>query len=251
MWSPGLLIRCTSGRCVRAIGVIGALIVPALLGACTTGMGAAVESIRQVVRPSAAPVTPLDPKFNYVRVTRGSHVALLWRGSTEQGANGLVEVYYSSSGEVIRILDGRIVGALGLQTEWRKVTLSPPQWRAAAEAPNGVPFERMRDVMPGYRSGVREDMTVQPIAAPRRTALRGIDAAALSWFEEHSRTAAAASARWSSDATTRPLPPARYAVDFSTTPEQVVYTEQCLAPDLCLTFQRWSAAQQQASAAAR
>jgi hypothetical protein len=212
-------------------------------------MSAVVDSMRQVVvRPSTAAATPLDPQFQYLRVTRGSHVALLWRGSTEQAPAGLIEVYYSSSGEIIRILDGRIVGALGLQTEWRKVTLSPPSWRVAAGSPNGVSFERVRDVMPGYRSGLRDHVTVQPIAAPPRNALRALDATTLSWFEEHSRSAVAADARWSGDPRTRPLPPARYAVDLSVAPEQVVYAEQCLAPDWCFTWQRWSAALQQASA---
>jgi hypothetical protein len=107
------------------IGSAAALLIVA--AGCTTGMNAVVESVRQVVRRGdAADATALDPKFAYLRITRGRHVGLLWLGSTERSADSPVEVYYSGTGEVVRLQNGRIVGALGLNTEWRKVSVVPP-----------------------------------------------------------------------------------------------------------------------------
>jgi hypothetical protein len=45
------------------------------------------------------------------------------------------------------------------------------------------------------------------------------------------------------------LPPARYAVDLRGGKETVVYGEQCITPDICFTWQRWSAEQQNKAAA--
>lgn len=231
-----MLLRLTLARLALAAAACG---LGVILGGCASGMSAVVDSMRQAI-PGRQPAegAALDPRFAYLRITRGSHVGHLWRGSTEPGPQGVVEVYYSGSGEVVRLLDGRIMGALGLNTEWRKVSLTAPSWRAVSAAQQGVSFVRVRDVMPGYRSGVRDQVTVRPIAAPSRTAMRGVDAGMLAWFEERTATAA-------SDA---PVPVARYGVDLAGSEEQVVYAEQCLAPDLCFTWQRWSAAMQQASA---
>ncbi len=52
------------------------LTAPLLLGGCTTGMSAAVQSVRLLAGVGTAPETAkLDPQFEYLRVTRGKHVA--------------------------------------------------------------------------------------------------------------------------------------------------------------------------------
>ena len=94
--------------------------------------------------------------------------------------------------------------------------------------------------MPGYVSGLREQLLLRRIEPPSSSALRGIDPQSLTWFEERVATEPP------SDAQT--LRPARYAVNLAQGDGVVVYAEQCLAADLCFTWQRWSAAMQQASA---
>jgi hypothetical protein len=209
-------------------------------------MGAVAQSLRLLVMPqsTADATTPLDPNFAYLRVTRGSHSGLLWRGSTEQARDGLIEVYYSGSGEVVRLQNGRIVGALGLTTEWRRVSVSgAPDWRTAASSGEAVRLTRVRDVMPGYQTDIRDDLVLKAVSPPQRSAIRGVEPQTLTWFEE---TAPRRSLfALGSDARELPLPPARYAVDLAGAQETVVYAEQCLAPDLCFTWQRWSAALQQ------
>ena len=114
----------------------------------------------------------LDPDFVYLRVTRGKHVGLLWRGNIERTPAGDTEVYYSGSGEVVRLRHGLVVGALGTNTEWRRVEMPTPQWAAVAAAGESQPFERVRDVMPGYRTGVRDRLVMKVIAAPSSTSSR-------------------------------------------------------------------------------
>src|SRR5687768_2134963 len=106
-----------------------------LLGACTSGMTAAVASLKlRLPGGSGADALKLDPNFAYLRVTRGGYVTFVWRGSTERSAEGLVEVYYSGGGEVLRLRDGRLVGVSGLATEWRRVVDEAPPWSALLKA---------------------------------------------------------------------------------------------------------------------
>ena len=235
------MIHPRRGACYAA--ALAATVL-ALTG-CSRGMSAAVESLRHVVqRGGEADSTPLDPKFAYLRVTRGNHVGLLWRGSVERNPAGPVEVYYSGTGEVVRLQNGRLVGALGLTTEWRRVEVAPPAWSAVAASRQSSRFVRVRDVMPGYRSGVRDELVLRVIAPPSRSALQRVDPATLTWFEESVERRGGFRLPGTPSDT---LPTARYAVDLRGRQETVVYAEQCLAPDLCFTWQRWSGALQQAS----
>lgn len=214
----------------------------AVLAACTPGMTAAVSSVKAVVQGGGgAEAAKLDPNFAYLLVTRGRYSALFWRGLVEKTAQGPVEVYYSGDGEVLRLRDGRIVGVSGVPTEWTRVDDGAPGWSAVAKSPGPVAFVRVRDVMPGYRSGVRDELTLARIAPPAKSALRVVDPQTLTWFEEHMSARAARH-----DA----LPPVRYALDLAGGEPAVIYSEQCLAPDFCFTWQRWSSATQ-ASASAR
>lgn len=207
-------------------------------------MNAIVDSMRYAVQGSGSVDSArLNPKFRYLRVTIDGRVALLVLGYEDSDTRGPVEVWYSAEKEVLRLQNGRIVGAVGTTTEWRNVVLPElPSWSALVHAGKPVQWVRMRDVMPGYRYGVRDTLLLRAIAPPRDSALKGRDPQSLKWFEE----------RIQSDVPTRfpatlfnglagdkPLPPARYAVTLQDGREIVVYGEQCLAPELCFTWQRW------------
>lgn len=211
-------------------------------------MSAGIASLRQAVTGrTAAAADKLDPNFAYLRITRGGSSGLMWRGSIEKTAQGPVEVYYSGNGEVLRLRDGRLLGISGLPTEWRQVVDGSPSWSTVVTGKQPVTFTRLRDVLPGYRSGVRDELILGRVGPRERSALRGIDPHALTWFEERVRERGFRLPGAASDA----LPPARYALDLSGTQPTVVYSELCVAPDLCFTWQRWSAAMQQAVARAR
>lgn len=201
----------------------------AALVACAETSTAIIDTAKQIVRPGAAAVenAKLDPRYRYLLVTHAAGISGLVLGFVERDEHGPIEVWYAVDGEVLRLQNGRVVGVTGLHPEWRAVRLPQlPSWAALTASGNSVRWERLRDVMPGYRYGVRDELVLSPVPPPRSSRLRGMDARELTWFEERT-------ARASEDG----LPPARYAVKGGI----VVYGEQCVSRDTCFSWQRWPA----------
>jgi len=211
---------------------------------CSSGTGAILQTVSNVVpRGASAAQARLDPNFRYLRVTIDGRIALLALGYIEPASPAPVEVWYSAEREVLRFQSGRLVGATGLPTEWRNVKLPDlPTWSVLARHDEPLHWIRGRDVMPGYRYGISDALTLRPIQAPARSALEGIDPQQLAWFEETSQNemGISGSRAAAADKVVR-LPPARYAVDLRAGREEAVYGEQCLSVDVCFTWQRWSA----------
>lgn len=207
-------------------------------------MNAIVQTLQDVVQgPQSVANARLNPNFRYLRVTIGSRVVFLALGNEDSHPQGPIEVWYSAEREVLRLQKGRIVGAVGLTTEWRNVVLPElPSWSAITRAQEPVSWVRIRDVMPGYRFGVRDKLVLRVLPPPRNSALQGPDPQSLNWFEERLQPDSLArfpATLFTGLAVDSGLPPARYAVDLREGKETVVYAEQCLAPDLCFSWQRW------------
>jgi hypothetical protein len=231
----------TGSASVRALFVAGAAMF--LLGACSSDMGAIVDTMRAAVRRDAGTEgVRLNPNLRYLRVTIDGRVAFVARGGVEQHPQGPIESYFSAEREVLRLQNGRLVAAVGTTTEWRRVSLPDlPAWSVLAKAGKPVQWERVRDVMPGYRYGVRDALVLRVVPPPSRTELREVDPRSLTWFEERSeaggRSGLVTVVRGDSGGDA--LPPARYAVEIRDGSETVVYGEQCLAPGWCFAWQRW------------
>jgi hypothetical protein len=208
------------------------LLAAALVAGCAETGTSLVESLRQALRPGAGneaaiAQAQLDPRRRYLRVTHEGGVALLLLNFVDQHPNGPVEIWYSADAQVFRFQNARLGGNTGLLPEWRSVSLPKfPDWSALARQSEPLRWERYRDVMPGYRFGVHDRLSLFPIPAPRSSALVGIDPTTLQWFEERTEPDSS-----------EPLPPARYAVRGET----VVYGEQCVSAKNCFTWQRWPA----------
>ena len=221
-----------------------ALSLVVALSACSAGSNAILQTLPYAYgRNPGVDNAQLNPNFRYLRITIGGRVVLLALGDLDSHPQGPIEVWYSGEREVLRLQNGRLVGAVGLTTEWREVALPElPSWSAAARAEQAFRWTRTRDVMPGYRFGVKDELSLRVIAEPTRSALRGLDAQRLTWFEERIESepvARLAAVLGNVPAADLQLPPARYAVDLQGGREIVVYGEQCLAPELCFTWQRW------------
>ena len=227
------------------------------LSGCASGTDAIYRTIQTAIgRDKGADGARLNPNFRYLRVTIEGRVALLALGNIDSHPQGAIEVWYSAEREVLRFQNGRLVGAAGLTTEWRNVMLPElPAWTSLARAGAPLRWVRTRDVMPGYRYGLRDALVLSVTRQPVKSALQGLDPQRLTWFEE----------RFVSEADGKTvLPPARYAVQMKPhhpappggapllgeegkTPREedgmgiVVYGEQCLAPQTCFTWQRWPA----------
>ncbi len=220
------------------------VLVACTRAACSSGMNAVVQTLQDAVKGDRSVTdAKLNPDFRYIRITVGGRASFLALGSEDKHPQGPIEVWFSAQREVLRMQNGRLVGAAGVTTEWRAVKLPElPSWSELARS--GKPFQwvRVRDVMPGYRYGMRDELVLSAISPPQKSALHDVDAQSLSWFEERFRTGVAAG-RLTKLVTDvgidGVLPPARYAVDLRDGKEIVVYGEQCLAPELCFTWQRW------------
>lgn len=213
------------------------------VGGCTSGGRALLATAAHMYGDASAETSPpQNSQLHYLRAHVGKREVYLALGYVDALPEGPTEVWYSGSGEVLRIRQGRIVGTTGLTTDWRSVRFSAgPSWAALASRPDTpVRFTRERDLMPGYRFGVRDEVRLAAIAAPARSRMAQQYAAPVQWFEESSTTVPSGDA----------LPPARFAVARVEGEPQVVYSEQCLTRDLCLSLERWQPAPATRGAAA-
>jgi hypothetical protein len=219
------------------------------LGGCVSGAGAIADTIRAAALGKTGLSEPiaLNPSFRYLRVTVAGRVVFLALGYTDSTPDGAVQVWYSAEREVIRLRDGRLVGATGLTREWQAVTIPPMKpWKELASLREPLRWHRVRDVQPGYRFGVVDALELKRIEVPSGARLVGVDATRLAWFEEQMK-ATTVDRPGSVNPTDAILPPAKYAIDVDDPDGKFVYAEQCLAMDLCLTWQVWSAEQQAAT----
>jgi len=216
---------------VRVLCALSAFTAFAVLYGCSSGLNAVVQTFQDAVVPRGADTdVALNPRFQYIRVTVDGRPAYLALGYERASPYGPIRTYYSASKEVLEFQGGRLVRAAGLTSEWRNVELiDVPSWRAAAAKESGAVWLRMRDVMPGYRYGVRDAVTLKRIPAPQKIGLQRLNPGELTWFEELMTT----------DVPGAILPRAVYGVDMTAGREEPVYGEQCVSKDLCFTWQRW------------
>ncbi len=180
----------------------------------------------------------LNPALRYLRVTIDGQVSLFVLGeldaSTDSSTRAPTEAWYGGTREVVRLRDGRVTGVAGFTPEWRNVELrGVPAWAQLAGRNDAVMYSRLRDVMPGYRYGIDDALSIRRTPPPARSQLAGVDANSLAWFAE------TMAGKASSNAGDTVLPPARYAVELRAGQAAVVYGEQCLATNVCFTWQRW------------
>lgn len=165
----------------------------------------------------------LNPNLRYLRVAVRGRVVLMVLGYVEPHAEGEINTWYSSEGEVLRLQNGRVIATIGLETDWRAVrNFSLPAWKNLDESAT-VSYRRERDEMPGYRYGIAETVALYAIPAPSNSKLKGVPASDLRWFAE------------SSDG----LPLARYALRITDGELRVIYAEQCLSQEFCINWQTW------------
>ena len=170
----------------------------------------------------------LNPNYQYLHVTlAGAKPALLVLGYVDAHPQGNIEVWYSGQGEVLRLQNGRLVGATGLAVEWRRVVYpeAPLAWNSVPAA--GVQYARIRDEYPGYRLGLVDQVFLTHLKNPPVDLLPDAPAK-VTWYEERYL-----------DASGTPVPVAWFALGNHGDQNTIVYSRQCLSLNVCLTLQRW------------
>ena len=206
------------------------LVICGFLASCGALSGGVLATTKAAFQFGSAPAdtASLNPSVRYLRVMIDGRVALLVLGYTDFDRLGPVEVWYSADRTVLRLQNGHVVGLTGTNTEWRQARLSAmPQWPTATAASEPTIYTRMRDVMPGYRFGVQDSLSLRAISPPAKSNLAVLKATDLRWFEAVEKNAK--------------LPAARFALTGSDQGNFVVYSEQCISSALCLSWQQWPA----------
>lgn len=198
----------------------------ALLPACSSRIAAMNQTAGAFLFGEADPsaTATLNPGIRYLRVEINDRVVLLALGYLDAHPLGIIEVWYSAKGEVLRLQNGHVVGLTGADIEWREARLSTlPVWPANTATPSH--YTRTRDIMPGYRFGVVDRLSLRAVDAPARSRLVSVAPSSLRWFEAHELTGA--------------LPPSRFAVSTRAGQEVAIYGEQCITSRVCLSWQQW------------
>jgi hypothetical protein len=206
---------------------------PLLLSVFCVGCASGAGAVYDAMRASLSTGTDLNstpaprPDMQYLQVMRGGQASRLALGYLEpevQSSDGPVQVWFSANGNLLKLQNGRVVGSAGLGTNWQAVRWSSlPAWDSVPA--QGITFERERDVMPGYRYGVRDLLELRPIDALPS----GLNLPQSPWRID--------GVRWFVETELNgQLPPSYFAVDPSRADQPVVFSRQCLSVDLCLSM---------------
>jgi hypothetical protein len=206
------------------------LLCCALLSACSTRMKERSSALTKLFSSKVdfTLTTPLNPSLTYLRVSVYGQTGLLVLGYTDDHPMGPITVWYSSDGEVLRIQNGYVVGITGTPTEWRQVSFAAMPQRPSEEAAV-TKVIRSRDVMPGYKFGVTDQLTVRRLPTPPLSNYVNNPNVAttdkLEWFEAKEDSGK--------------ISPNRFAIANINGVPTAVYGEQCFSKEFCMTWQAW------------
>jgi hypothetical protein len=177
-----------------------------------------------LVLPAPVQVANLAPGFEYLWVSVDGKASVMALGARETRGTAVHEHWYTGQGEMLHLVNGRVQQALGFTHELRQQTGAPPAWgrfdAALVQATQDVVWTRQLDVMPGYRFGVQETVVSRTVAQPTRLP-EGVPAHT-QWVADEVLGKKANGLPWV------------YAQRFAVANGRVVYSEQCLAPAVCL-----------------
>jgi len=211
----------------RRTGLCGLFVLLACLAGCAVepASQAMLDIYRVTDSEDVSTHHKLNPDVKYLRVQVGERELLMVLGYVDATPDGPVQVWYDSDRDVLRLREGRVVGAMIKSgVSWLSVTFNGlPAWN---EVHDQASYVRIRDVSPGYRYGIKEKMLIRAISAPDDTQLKDIPTSSLTWFEETVPADAEAL-------------PARYALSDEGGTRRVIYAEQCLSSEFCFSWQYW------------
>ena len=168
--------------------------------------------------------------YEYILVDANGHSALMALGSrvslSELGSQktSMYEYWYTSTGEMLLLIDGRISKALGFTHEIRSQTQSAPSWESVVESINELIWHRKLDLMPGFRYGLQNNVSTYKIVFPK-DAPEFVPLTA-QWIADLVESKSIEGGKW------------WYLQRFAVVNGIVLYSEQCVDKGLCLSIRK-------------
>jgi hypothetical protein len=166
----------------------------------------------------------VQPGVEYLWVSVGGRVTVMALGErTLVGVAPNVarhEYWYTGQGEMLYLRNGRIQEAKGFTHEWRGQTSSPPEWAVVLQSNRALSWRRQVDVMPGFRYNLVDHLTTYKLSSPRQLPEQVQPTAV--WVGDAVKSKNENGRAWRFEQ--------RFAIEHGV----VVYSEQCLALELCL-----------------
>jgi hypothetical protein len=164
------------------------------------------------------------PGYDYLLIDVQGRQAVMALGKRQMATtpDGDVtdEYWYSGDKEMLHLRNGRIQKLLGTPTEWRDSRGQPPAWANLQAGQAASPWLRERDEMPHFRYGIQDRINTQAVAtAP---AGRSLANQPVQWVQDSVVTTDPQGQRWA------------FEQHFALQNNRVVYSEQCISPQLCL-----------------
>ncbi len=157
-----------------------------------------------------------SPGFEYIEVElHGKKTALALGYRKVDGVN-IEEHWYSGVGEMLTLRNGRLVEVLGMTSEVRQTSREMPNWDQLEANHSPLTWMRTRNIHPGYRYGVKEYVT-SVVKVNKKVDLH----ANQMWVYENVQSERADGRKW------------RHEEKFQLENGRVVFSEQCLAPNIC------------------
>mgnify|MGYP000054668485 CR=1 FL=1 len=186
------------------------------------------QGINPVVDTAAllSPMNRWDATYQkglkYLQVSLNDRKSAMALGYRRLQGLDVHEHWYSGQREMLHLMNGRIVEVQGMTYEVRRQSEKTPSWRDLAESKKPLVWSRTKDLMPGYRYGQVEYIISQWVVPTRQEA--ALVSKPAQWFIEQVKSKTADGREW------------LYNETFAVLDNQVIYSEQCVAPDLCLTL---------------
>ena len=211
-------------RCLRRLRILWLYIALSFLSGCQ-GVHPVTDTLT-MTWPWRSQYAQLLPGVEYMVVTLDGRATVMALGERHDrsGSAGSErhEYWYSSQHEMLHLVNGRIQRALGFTVEWRSQVSLPPRWTDVGRSRYEAYWSRVLDIMPGYRMGHVDHLWVKPSAAPTKLP-EGVTTNAV-WFEEAVLSKTPEGQAW------------EFQQRFAVLGDKVIYSEQCLAPSICLSL---------------
>ncbi len=166
----------------------------------------------------------VQPGVEYLWVSVGGRATVMALG--ERSLEGVApnvarhEFWYTGQGEMLYLHNGRIQEVKGFTQEWRGQTSNPPDWADVLKSNRAISWRRQLDVMPGFRYNSIDHLTTYKLPAPKQLPEQVKPTAV--WVGDSVESKNENGRAW------------RFEQRFAIENGMVVYSEQCLAPELCL-----------------